>query len=72
MDMPMKDGMEKKDPMFKCPACGEMLSVESKGESDMEHKAMKKPMHKDNAASMPMDSLKNKISSGPTMNMNSY
>jgi hypothetical protein len=59
MDMPMKDGMEKKDPTFKCPSCGEMLSVESKGESDSEHSklGMKKP----NAGNMPMGQLRNKI-----------
>ena len=71
MDMPMKDGMEKKEPMFKCPACGEMLSVETKGESEMEHK---KPMKKMNAGTMPMGDLKDKITKVPPVqpNMNSY
>ncbi len=64
MDMnPMKDGMEKKDPTFKCPACGEMLSVESKGESDSEHASLGK---KQNAGNMPMGQLRNKIA--PTTN----
>lgn len=70
MDMPMKDGMEKKDPTFKCPACGEMLSVESKGESDSEHQKLGKKV---NAGNMPMTSLKDKISSSPSQpNLNSY
>lgn len=70
----MMDGMEK-DATFKCPNCGSELSVESKNESDTEHKMMaKKPASKPmNAGTMPMNDLKSKISSGPTMgNLNSY
>jgi transcription initiation factor IIE alpha subunit len=69
MDMnPMKE--EKKDPTFKCPSCGEMLSVESKGESDSEHQKLGKKV---NAGNMPMTSLKDKISSSPSQpNLNSY
>lgn len=68
MDMPMKDGMdEKKEPMFKCPSCGEMLKVETKGEDMSEDKPMKKKM---NTSNMPMGDLKSKIN--PTPNMNSY
>ena len=63
MDMNPMDG--KKDPMFKCPECGAMLSVESKEESDSEHENLK-PKSKMNAASMPMSDLKSKIA--PTTN----
>lgn len=66
MDMPMKDDSEKKEPMFKCPACGEMLKVESKGEDMSEDMPSKKKM---NAGNMPMDHLKSKIS---TPNQGSY
>lgn len=68
MDMPMKDGMDKKmskDAYFKCPSCGTELCAKEMPKKE-------NSMKKDNAASMPMDSLKNKISSGPTMNLNSY
>lgn len=60
MDMPMKDGMEKmeKKPMFKCPACGEMLKVEQKPMDKMESKP------KMNAGTMPMGDLKSKINPG--------
>lgn len=68
MDMPMKDGMEKKEPMFKCPSCGEMLKVETKGE-DMSEDSMPKKK-KFNAGNMPMGDLKSKIN--PTPNINSY
>ena len=50
-----------KDATFKCPSCGEMLSVESKGSSDSETMG-KKP----NAGTMPMGQLKSKIQ--PTTN----
>jgi uncharacterized Zn finger protein (UPF0148 family) len=70
MDMGMKDSMEKKNTTFKCPSCGEMLSVESKGEADMEHGEEKKEMKSPNTANMPIHQLKNKISSQP--NLNSY
>lgn len=68
MDMPMKDS---KEPMFKCPACGEMLKVESKGESEMGHS---KPMKKMNAGTMPMGDLKDKITTNPPAgpNLNAY
>lgn len=59
MDMGMQDGMEKKEPMFKCPSCGEMLKVETKGddmgEDSMPHKK------KFNAGNMPMGQLKSKL-----------
>jgi transcription elongation factor Elf1 len=67
---PMKDSVKKKDPTFMCPSCGELLSVESKSESDSEHSSIGKKM---NAGNMPMTSLKNKISSSPSQpNLNSY
>lgn len=62
MDTPMKDVS------FKCPSCGEMLSVETKGTSDSEHSAIqngKKP----NAANMPMDKLRNKVVGSSTPGM---
>jgi len=67
----------KNDAEFKCPSCGEMLSVESKGESDSEHASIGK---KPNTASMPMNKLKDHISQVPGMpptvsnppNLNSY
>ncbi len=63
MDM----GMEKKEPMFKCPACGEMLKVETKGEDMSEdNSSAPKKFGKSNAANMPMDHLKSKIQ--PTSN----
>lgn len=67
MDMPMKDGMEKKEPMFKCPSCGEMLKVETKGEDMSEDK----PAKKSNAGNMPMGQLRSKITP-PSQNLNSY
>ncbi len=74
MDMNPMSG--KKDAEFKCPSCGEMLSVESKGESDSEHSALGK---KSNAGNMPMGQLKSKISQPTTNppgtqspNLNSY
>lgn len=70
MDMSMKDGMEeKKEPMFKCPSCGEMLKVETKGEDESEDSMMPKKK-KMNASTMPMGDLKSKIN--PSPNMNSY
>lgn len=73
-----------KDVSFKCPSCGGMLTVESKGTSDDENAAVQnghKPK-KQNAANMPMDTLRNKVvgSSTPGMfqppsaapNLNSY
>lgn len=55
--MPMNDGMEKKDPTFKCPGCGETLKIEAVGD---------KPSKKMNTGNMPMDNLKSKIQ--PTTN----
>jgi len=68
MNNPM-DG--KKDPTFKCPSCGELLSVETKGESDSEHSSLgkKSSFPKANAATMPMDQLKSNIT---PPNLNSY
>jgi hypothetical protein len=67
MDMSMK---EEKNPTFKCPSCGMMLSVEPKEEAEMEHKKLGKKV---NAGNMPMTSLKDKISSSPSSpNLNSY
>lgn len=60
MDMGMQDGMEKKEPMFKCPACGEMLKVETKGE-DMPEDSMPPMKKKMNAGNMPMGQLKSKL-----------
>lgn len=72
-----------KEAYFKCPSCGEMMTVETKGTSDDEHASMQsgKPK-KENAANMPMDKLRNKVvgSSTPGMfqpppaapNLNSY
>jgi hypothetical protein len=59
-----------KDVSFKCPSCGEMLTVESKGESDSEHASMQngKP-NKQNAANMPMDKLRNKVVGSSTPGM---
>jgi hypothetical protein len=76
--------MSKKDPTFKCPSCGEMLSVESAGDSNADHEQMNdkknKVVKQPNAATMPMNNLKNKISQVPGMpqnpsvppNLNSY
>lgn len=64
MDMPMKDGMEKKEPMFKCPACGEMMVVEPK-EDDMSEDDMMPKKKKMNAGNMPMGDLKSKINPSP-------
>jgi hypothetical protein len=59
-----------KEAYFKCPSCGEMMTVEGKGDSDDQHADMqdKSPAKKQNAASMPMSSLRNKIVSGGTSN----
>ena len=67
MDGMMGDKMEKKEPMFKCPSCGEMLKVETK-EDDMGEDM--KPKKKMNTGNMPMGDLKSKIN--PMGNMNSY
>ena len=71
--MPM-DGQEK-EATFKCPACGEEMKVESKGEDMSEDK----PSKKSNAGNMPMGQLKSKISQPTTNppgtqspNLNSY
>lgn len=69
MDMPMDKSMDDKDSKFKCPACGEMLSVESSGDDMKEDKPMDKPMDKSpmdkpmGADKMPMDKLKNVLMS---------
>ena len=59
-----------KDVSFKCPSCGDMLTVETKGTSDDEHAAMQsgKPK-KQNAANMPMDKLRNKVVGSSTPGM---
>ena len=65
MDIPMKDAS------FKCPSCGEMLTVETKDTSDKEHSAIQnsnKPK-KENAANMPMDRLRNKVVGSSTPGM---
>lgn len=64
MDMPMKDGMDKKEekPMFKCPNCDCKLEVMYKKEDEM---GMDKPMKK-NTSNMPMGELRNKISTPPS------
>lgn len=66
MDMMKKDDSEQKEPMFKCPSCDAMLKVETKEMDDSED-GMPKKMGM-NAGNMPMNKLKNKISSpmGPT------
>jgi hypothetical protein len=61
-----------KDVSFKCPSCGDMLTVETKGTSDNEHAAMQngnKPQSKQNAANMPMDKLRNKVVGSSTPGM---
>lgn len=73
-----------KESYFKCPSCGEMMAVESKGKSDNDNAVSQNGgnLKKENAANMPMDKLKNKVvgSSTPGMfqpppaapNLNSY
>lgn len=62
MDMGMKDGMEKKEPSFKCPSCGEVLKVETSGDDMSEDSSMHmKKKSKMNAGTMPMGDLKSKI-----------
>jgi hypothetical protein len=74
MDNPMAG---KKDTEVKCPACGEMLSLESKGASDSEQGNLK-PKPKMNASNMPMGQLRSKITPTSPMpgatpsNLNSY
>lgn len=63
MDNPISG---KKDSTFSCPSCGEMLSVESKDESNSEHENMK-PKPKVNAGNMAMGMLRSKITQ-PTTN----
>jgi hypothetical protein len=60
-----------KDVSFKCPSCGEMLTVETKGTSDDEHAAMQnsKTAKSGNTANMPMDKLRNKIVGSSTPGM---
>lgn len=73
MPMPNEKPMnEEKDSKVKCPACGEMLSLEPASEASAEHdakppKLMKAgpPKPKSNAANMPMDKLKEVIK-GPS------
>jgi hypothetical protein len=61
---------EKKEPSFKCPACGEMLKVETKGEDMSEDSGIPKKS-KMNTGNMPMSSLRSKITP-PSPNLNSY
>jgi transcription initiation factor IIE alpha subunit len=68
---------QNKEATFKCPSCGEMLSVESKDNSGSSMDSMKsKP--KMNTGNMPMGQLRSKIApttNPPGMtspNMNSY
>jgi transcription initiation factor IIE alpha subunit len=66
MDKPMDKPMDDKDSKFKCPACGEMLSVESAGQDKAEDMPSDKPMDKsmgERADKMPMDKLKNVLMS---------
>lgn len=61
--MPMDKPVDDKESKVKCPACGEMLSLEKSPEMD---KPMAKPMDKpmgDRADKMPMDKLKNVLMS---------
>lgn len=59
-----------KDVSFKCPSCGDMLTVETKGTSDDEHSAMQSGTpKKQNAANMPMDKLRNKVVGSSTPGM---
>jgi len=57
-----------KDVSFKCPSCGEMLTVETKGTSDNEH-AASQTNKKPNAANMSMDKLRNKVVGSSTPGM---
>jgi len=74
----MATGMPNKNPneevTFKCPSCGEMLSVEPKENSDEGSDYMsgnkQKSTSQPNAATMPMGQLKHKISQVPGMPQN--
>lgn len=71
--------MEKKEPTFNCPSCGEALKVETKG-GDMseDSSSASKKFGKSNTANMPMGQLRSKIqpTSNPpgltSPNLNSY
>ena len=69
----MQDKGEK-DVQFKCPSCGEMLSVSSKEKSDdgtdYSSGSKDKSSMQPNAATMPMNNLKKKISQVPGMPQN--
>ena len=78
-----------KEVKFSCPACGTELNVETSDRAEKEHEQMgedhqnmtkNKVVKQPNAATMPMDQLKNKLSAIPGMpqnpkvppNLNSY